>query len=145
MTQLARPSSPSGWNARGADTFPGYVGLEITESTPDVVRARLEVTKNLHAPNGFLHAGAVITLADTCCGYGTVMNLPEDAVGFATIELKSNFLGTALEGEITCVARPVHTGRTTQVWDAEVRSEATGRTIALFRCTQSVLRPRRDV
>jgi uncharacterized protein (TIGR00369 family) len=142
MTQLAHPSTPAQWTALGTDTFPGYLGIEITESTPDVVRARLPAVKHLHAPNGFLHAGAVITLADTCCGYGTVMNLPEGAVGFATIELKSNFLGTSLEGEITCAARPVHIGRTTQVWDAEVRSESSGRTIALFRCTQSVLKAR---
>jgi 1,4-dihydroxy-2-naphthoyl-CoA hydrolase len=142
MTQIAIPSTPAQWNARGADAFPGYIGIEITESSPEVVRAKLTVERHLHAPNGFLHAGTVITLADTCCGYGTVMNLPEGAVGFATIELKSNFLGTALEGDVTCVARPVHTGRTTQVWDAEVRSERTGKTIALFRCTQSVLMPR---
>jgi 1,4-dihydroxy-2-naphthoyl-CoA hydrolase len=142
MSQIVRPSTPAEWNAAGANTFPGYVGIEILESTPEVVRARLPVVKHLHAPNGFLHAGSVITLADTCCGYGTVMNLPEGAVGFATIELKSNFLGTALEGDVTCVARPVHRGRTTQVWDAEVRSETSGKAIALFRCTQSVLTPR---
>jgi uncharacterized protein (TIGR00369 family) len=142
MTQLTVPSTPAEWNVRGTDTFPGYIGIEITESSREVVRAKLTAAKHLHAPNGFLHAGTVITLADTCCGYGTVMNLPEGAVGFATIELKSNFLGTALEGDVTCVARPVHTGRTTQVWDAEVRSEVSGKTIALFRCTQSVLMPR---
>lgn len=137
-----RPSSPGGWNAAGEGFLPGYVGVEITKSEPDEVRARLPIVRHLHAPNGFLHAGAVITLADTCCGYGTVMNLPEGAVGFATIELKSNFLGTALDGDVTCVARPVHKGRTTQVWDAEVTSEASGKRIALFRCTQQVLTSR---
>lgn len=137
-----RPSTPAAWSAAGAEFLPGYVGIEITMSDPDEVRARLPIVRHLHAPNGFLHAGAVITLADTCCGYGAVMNLPEGAAGFATIELKSNFLGTALDGDITCVARPVHKGRTTQVWDAEVRSETSGKTIALFRCTQSVLTPR---
>ena len=142
MSTLPRPTTPDGWNAIGVDRFPGYIGIEILESAPEVVRARLPIELHLHAPNGFLHAGTVITLADTCCGYGTVMNLPEGAVGFATIELKSNFLGTALDGDVTCVARPVHTGRTTQVWDAEVRSETSGKTIALFRCTQSVLMPR---
>lgn len=142
MTQPTIPSTPAEWNARGAETFPGYIGIEITESTPDVVRARMPIAKRLHAPNGFLHAGSVITLADTCCGYGTVMNLPDGAMGFATIELKSNFLGTALEGDVTCTARPVHRGRTTQVWDAEVRSESSGKTIALFRCTQQILMPR---
>jgi uncharacterized protein (TIGR00369 family) len=97
------------------------------------------VRKALMAPNGYLHAGTVVTLADTCCGYGTVAALPEGAKGFTTIELKSNFLGTAREGHIACRATPVHLGRTTQVWDAVVTSEATGAKIALFRCTQMVL------
>lgn len=128
------------WNLRGAEYLPGYLGIDFTLVSREEVRARLPVVKHLCAPNGYLHAGTVITLADSCCGYGTVENLPEGAVGFTTIELKSNFLGTALEGELTCVARPFHIGRTTQVWDAEVTSEVSGKTIALFRCTQMVLR-----
>ena len=76
--------------------------------------------KALGAWNGYLHAGAVVTLADTCCGYGTVRGLPAGAVGFTTVELKSNFFGSAREGVIVCVARPLHQGRTTQVWDAVV-------------------------
>jgi uncharacterized protein (TIGR00369 family) len=94
------------------------------------------------APNGFLHAATVITLADTLCGYGCTMSLPEGASGFTTVELKSNFLGTVREGAIEASARLVHGGRTTQVWDAEVRDATTGRIIALFRCTQMVLYPR---
>ena len=93
------------------------------------------------APNGFLHAVSVIALADTTCGYGTRMLLPEGASNFTTIELKSNHLSTAREGVVTCEARAVHAGRTTQVWDAEVRDEA-GKLMALFRCTQAVLYPR---
>ena len=90
---------------------------------------------DLLAPNGFLHGGTVVALADTACGYGSAANLPDGAVGFTTIELKSNFLGTATEGGIACRARLLHGGRTTQVWDAEVTAEATGAVIALFRCT----------
>ena len=97
------------------------------------------------APNGFLHAASVIALADTSCGYGSQVSLPAGATGFTTIELKSNFMGTATVGdEIACRARMVHGGRTTQVWDAEV-ADGTGRTLALFRCTQMVLYPRTGV
>jgi uncharacterized protein (TIGR00369 family) len=91
------------------------------------------------APNGYLHAGSVVTLADTSCGYGCVANLPEGATGFTTVELKSNHLGTALDGTIDCVATAVHLGKTTQVWDAVVTHRDTGKTIALFRCTQMLL------
>jgi 1,4-dihydroxy-2-naphthoyl-CoA hydrolase len=97
------------------------------------------VRAELLAPNGFLHAASVIALADTLCGYGAIANLPEGAKGFTTIELKSNFLGTVLDGVIACEATPVHRGRTTQVWDAVISDAAGGRRLALFRCTQMIL------
>lgn len=123
----------------GAETLPGHLGIVVTRVENDEVQAELAVRPEVMAPNGFLHAGSIVTLADTCAGYGCVNTLPEGAVGFTTIELKSNFLGTAREGSIACVARAVHLGRTTQVWDAVVTNQATGKTIALFRCTQMVL------
>ena len=106
------------------------------------VTAELDIRAELLAPNGYLHAATVIALADTACGYGCLAHLPEGASGFTTIELKSNFLGTALEGTLSCVARPVHRGRNTQVWDATVRRKADSGTIALFRCTQMILWPK---
>jgi uncharacterized protein (TIGR00369 family) len=84
----------------------------------------------------------VIALADTCCGNGTLANLPRGAQNFTTVELKTNFLGTAQEGTIVCRATMVHGGRRTQVWDARVTDESKGRTLALFRCTQMILYPR---
>jgi uncharacterized protein (TIGR00369 family) len=94
------------------------------------------------APNGFLHAGTVITLADTAAGYGCVANWPDGATGFTTIELKSNFTGTLREGTMLAEASMIHGGRTTQVWDVEVSDEATGRKLAYFRATQMILYPR---
>ena len=128
-------------NGRSEGHLPGLIGVNFTELTPRTVRAELTVRPELLAPNGFLHAASVIALADTACGYGCRLLLPEGASGFTTIELKSNFLGTALAGTIRCEARPVHAGRTTQVWDAEVHNEQ-GRLMALFRCTQAVLYPK---
>jgi 1,4-dihydroxy-2-naphthoyl-CoA hydrolase len=126
----------------GVDTLPGHLGIEIDSVSATEVRASLAITRRLLAPNGFLHAGTVVTLADTCAGYGCVQALPEGASGFTTIELKSNHLGTALDGVIECVATPAHLGRTTQVWDATVTHRESGKTIALFRCTQMVLYPK---
>ncbi|MBX3430050.1 MAG: PaaI family thioesterase [Hyphomonadaceae bacterium] len=102
-------------------------------------------TAQLHhmAPNGFLHAASVIAMADSASGYGCVISLPSGASGFTTIELKSNFLGTARVGEgVACTAKLSHGGRTTQVWDAEVTNENSGKAMALFRCTQMVLYPK---
>ena len=129
-------------NARSQGTLPGLVGIEFTGAEPGRFTSRLALRPELLAPNGYLHAATIIALADTTCGYGTIADLPEGAQNFTTIELKSNFLGTVREGAITCVARRVHGGRTTQVWDAEVTEAASGKTIALFRCTQLILYPR---
>ncbi|HEX6710064.1 MAG TPA: PaaI family thioesterase [Rubrobacter sp.] len=129
-------------NKRGAGTLPGLIGLEIVEAEDGRLSSRLELRQELMAPNGYLHAATVIALADTSCGYGTFVNLPEGAQGFTTIELKSNFVGTKREGVIACEAKLVHGGRTTQVWDARVTDDESGKPIALFRCTQMILYPR---
>ena len=142
MERLTIPQTLAEWNERGRQYLPGHLGIEFLLVEPDEVRARMTVAREKCAWNGFLHAGAVVTLADTACGYATVRNLPEDATGFTTVELKANFLGTTLEGDVVVVATPAHKGRATQVWDAEVRAERTGKTIALFRCTQMILRAR---
>lgn len=132
--------TPEHFNSIQQGTLPGVLGLNVTEVGEDGLRATMAVTPVHMAPNGFLHAASIVALADTCCGYGCMSRLPQGASGFTTIELKSNHLGTALEGVIECHARPVHLGRTTQVWDATV--SAGGKTLALFRCTQMVLWPK---
>ena len=123
----------------GSVGFPGLLGIEFVEPGDAYMRARLHIEEKHMAPNGYLHAGTVVGLADSTCGYGCILNLPEGATGFTTIELKTNFLGSVREGTIECEARMVHGGRTTQLWDATV-TDAEGKAMALFRCTQLVLR-----
>ena len=106
MTGLTVPQSLAEWQARGQEYLPGHLGMECLAVEPDEVRLRMRVERSKCAWNGFLHAGAVVSLADTACGYATLRNLPEGASGFTTIELKSNFLGTTLEGDVTCVPGP---------------------------------------
>jgi 1,4-dihydroxy-2-naphthoyl-CoA hydrolase len=136
------PQTLDDWNSAGADYLPGLLGITFSKIEPGEVVATLAVRKALSAWNGFLHAGSVVSLADTCCGYGTVRSLPDGASGFTTIELKSNFLGTAHDGIIMCTAKPLHQGRTTQVWDARVQREGSDNVIAHFRCTQIILWPK---
>ncbi len=133
---------PEDFTRSGADKLPGHLNIDVIKVSPEEVIAQIEVEKIHMAPNGFMHAGAVVTLADTTTGYGCVANIPEEAIGFTTIELKSNHLGTARSGTIKSVASPVHLGRSTQVWDAVVTHVDTGKTIALFRCTQMILYPK---
>ncbi|MDO8652110.1 MAG: PaaI family thioesterase [Undibacterium sp.] len=143
-TALASPTSHSaeGFDQAGKNFLPGHLGIHIIAVNPGEVRAELHVVPHLLAPNGYLHAGSVVTLADTACGYGCIASLPDGASSFTTVELKSNHLGTARQGKIEVLATAVHLGRTTQVWDAVVSHQ--GKTIALFRCTQMILFPKKD-
>lgn len=126
-------------NQRGTGRLPGWMGIEILGVAESSLNSRMPIKPTHLAPNGYLHAASVVALADTSCGYATMAHLPDGAQSFTTIELKSNHLGTAREGAIACTATAAHLGRNTQVWDAVVTDEATGKTIALFRCTQMVL------
>ena len=128
---------------RQQGTLPGDLSLEWELVSADGVRGGFTVRPGHMAPNGFMHAASVVCLVDSACGYGCVCALPEGATGFTTIEIKTNYLGTAKPGErVNCEARLVHGGRMTQVWDAEAVNGTTGKTIAVFRCTQMVLWPR---
>ncbi len=136
-------TDPDQLNALSEGLLPAFLGIKVTDVDQREVKAVLDLKPFHMAPNGFLHAATVLGLADTACGYGCTANLPEGAESFTTVELKSNHLGTARQGTITCVASAEHMGRTTQVWDAVVSHEQTGKTIALFRCTQMILYPRK--
>jgi 1,4-dihydroxy-2-naphthoyl-CoA hydrolase len=119
--------------------LPGEFGIELLSIGPGAAEARLDLKPEHLAPNEFLHAATVIAIADSCAGMGCLASLPEDSAGFTTIELKTNFLGTAREGALRCEARMMHGGSRTQVWDSTVRREQDDRVIALFRCTQFIL------
>ncbi|MEX1019638.1 MAG: PaaI family thioesterase [Litorilinea sp.] len=156
--------------ARLQGGLPGHLGIELLAMPPGQMILRMPIRPIHSAANGYLHAGAVVTLADTACGFGCLANLPAPAKNFTTIELKSNFLSTALDGVIMAHATLRHGGRRTQIWDAEVRTvvdaapegnpaegnpaeDATllhtapptapseARLLALFRCTQMILYP----
>jgi uncharacterized protein (TIGR00369 family) len=141
-----QPSTPPSvidlahWQAVGDACFPGHLGIRVEHIERGLCRLSMPVTPRLLAPNGFLHAGSLVTLADTSCGYGCMASLPEGASSFTTIELKTNHLGTAREGVVLAEGRAVHMGRTTQVWESTLTHM--GKVIVLFRCTQMVLYPK---
>ncbi len=142
MSQLRLDTSVAQLNRLSGENLPGYLGIEIVDVAPQTLRSRMPVRPLHMAPNEFLHAASVVALADTTCGYATLAHLPEGALSFTTVELKSNHLGTVRDGAVACTATAQHLGRTTQVWDAVVTDEASGRKLALFRCTQMILWPK---
>jgi len=127
---------------RARTCLPAHLGIRITQLSPGELHAELSVRPEVMAVNGFLHAGTVVSLADTAAGFGCIAHLPEGAENFTTVELKSNHVGTAREGTIACIATLLHGGRTTQVWDATVSHVETGKVIGYYRCTQMILYPR---
>jgi len=140
--KLREGISGADFEQRGKGHLPGHLGMRMVSVAQGLVVMELTVKPELMAPNGFLHAGTVVSLADTAAGYATIAHLPEGAQSFTTVELKANLLGTAREGVIRAEARSVHLGKTTHVWDATVFANGGDKPIALFRCTQLILYPK---
>ncbi len=118
-------------------SFPGDLGIELTEITDELVRGRVLIDKRHLHPMGYVHGGAWVAFADTIAAWGTMRHLPEGR-GFTTVELKINVLASASDGdELTAVGEPLHVGSRTQVWQVQVyRGE---RLAAHFVCTQIVI------
>lgn len=119
--------------------FAGVLGIDVTLAEKDRIEARMLVRPDMCNPARVLHGGAIMSFADTLGAIGATLNLPEGAAGTTTLESKTNFIGSAREGEmVVAVCEPVHVGRRTSVWQTRIASEA-GKTVALVTQTQMVL------
>ena len=127
------------FNTLSKNHFPEFLGINLTKVEQAKLIGQMEIKKKFFAPNGFLHAGSIISLADTIAGYATLAHLPDKGKSFTTLELKSNFISAAKERFIECECIAEHLGRTTQVWRATVRDKTTLKKIALFSCTQLII------
>jgi 1,4-dihydroxy-2-naphthoyl-CoA hydrolase len=122
---------------RLAGTFPGNLGIELTEITDEHVLGRMPVDRRHLHPMGYVHGGAWVAFADTVAAWGTLRHLPPDR-GFTTVELKINVISSATDGdELSAIGEPLHVGSRTQVWQVRVLKEE--RLAASFTCTQMVL------
>jgi len=119
--------------------FPAHLGIKIIHTEEGCVQAEMPIEKEFFAPNGYLHAGSIVTFADTIAGYSTVAHLPDKAKSFTTIELKSNFVGAIREGKLIGESIAEHLGRTTHIWRVMVKDGTTQKKIALFTCTQLII------
>src|ERR1700716_2053136 len=122
---------------RLAGTFPGDLGIELTEITDEHVRGRMVVDRRHRHPMGYVHAAAWPAFADTVAAWGTMRHLAEGR-GFTTVELKVNVIASAADGDqLTALGEPLHVGSRNHVWQVRVfRGE---RLAANFVCTQIVL------
>lgn len=134
-----RNLNPEYFNKISEGHFPGFLGIVITDIGDKMMEGEMPIQSHYFAPNKFIHAGSVVTLADTIAGYSVIANMPEGAKMFTTLELKSNFLGSAKAGTLLCKSSAEHLGRTTQVWRAEVYHKETDKKLAIFTCTQLII------
>jgi 1,4-dihydroxy-2-naphthoyl-CoA hydrolase len=115
------------------------MGITFTHAEPDKVIARMVVRPDLCTLGHAIHGGSAMAFADTTGGVATLINLPADAKGTTTIESKTNFVGAAKEGStVIAIARPLHRGRRTQVWQTRLETEE-GKLVALVTQTQLIL------
>ena len=135
-----QPLSVDILNAINEDTVVRRLGIEFLEVGDDFLRARVPVNAHTRQPYGLLHGGVSVVLAETLGSCGAVYACPEGwrAVG---LDINANHLRGATSGWVTGVARPVHIGRTTQVWQIDLSNDA-GELTCVSRITMAVLAPR---
>ncbi|MDA1075050.1 MAG: PaaI family thioesterase [Proteobacteria bacterium] len=122
-----------------AESLPALLGMEMDWVGDKAIQVSLKITHDhLNPAHNAVHAGSVVALADTASGWGCIAHLPVNAIGFTTIDLSCNLIGSVTSGRLICKAQMLHGGRTTQVWDAIISNEA-GKRLAAFRCTELIL------
>jgi uncharacterized protein (TIGR00369 family) len=135
-----KPVSVEELHAIHKDTAPEHLGMEFLEVGDDFIRARAPVDSRTRQPYGILHGGISVVLAETLGSCGAAYACPEGhrAVG---LDINANHLKGATAGWVTGIARPVHVGRTTQVWQIDMSNDA-GELTCVSRITMAVLAPR---
>jgi len=135
-----KPVSVEELHAIHKDTAPEHLGMEFLEVGEDFIRGRIPVDKRTRQPYGLLHGGVSVVLAETLGSCGAAYSCPEGyrAVG---LDINANHLKGATSGWVTGITRPVHIGRTTQVWQIDMTNDA-GELTCVSRITMAVLAPR---
>ena len=122
------------------DTAVEWLGIEFLEVGDDFIRARVPVNTHTRQPYGLLHGGVSVVLAETLGSCGAAYSAPEGhrAVG---LDINANHVRGATQGWVTGITRPVHIGRTTQVWQIDLTNDA-GELTCVSRITMAVLQPK---
>lgn len=134
---LYRPTTLEALNASSRGTAMEPLGIVFTELGADFLRATMPVDARTHQPYGLLHGGASVLLAETLGSTAGMLSVDEGK-GVVGIEINANHLRGVRHGQVTGTARPVHVGRSTQVWDIRIEDDA-GRLVCVSRLTVAVI------
>ena len=140
MSIWKKPISLQALQDAQTNTAASHLGIEITEIGPDFLRGRVPVDARTKQPFGLLHGGVSVVLAETLGSMGAFYSCPagQRALG---LDINANHLRAATSGWVTGTARPVHIGRTTQVWQIDMVNDE-GQLTCVSRITMAVLAPK---
>ena len=140
MSLWKKPTTLALITASSANTAVSHLGIEFTEVGDDFLRARVPVDERTRQPFGLLHGGVSVVLAETLGSVGAYHASPEGwlAVG---LDINANHLRAARSGWVTGTARPVHIGKTTQVWQIDMVNDA-GELTCVSLITMAMLAPK---
>lgn len=129
-------------NVFSKDSIVSNMGIEFLEKGPDFISAALPVDNRTKQPLGILHGGASVVLAETLGSVASYMTL-EDSCYSVGMEVNANHLKSVTKGRVVGVVKPVHLGKTTQVWDITIKNEA-GKLVCISRLTMAILKTQAD-
>ncbi|MFN7782231.1 MAG: hotdog fold thioesterase [Lysobacterales bacterium] len=125
-------------NAGSADTLVQHLGIEVLEVGEDFIRGRMPVDHRTHQPFGLLHGGASVALAETLGSMAASLCIDPATQMAVGLEINANHLRAVTAGWVIGTARPIHVGRSTQVWDIRIENE-TGQPVCISRLTMAVV------
>lgn len=129
--------------SRHANTIIGHLGIEFTEIGSDFLRARMPVDHRTIQPFGILHGGSSVVLAETLGSCAAQMCVDGSKYVCVGLDINANHIRSVRSGHVSGTARPIHVGRTTQVWGIEI-SDENGDLVCVSRITMSVLSRKKD-
>jgi 1,4-dihydroxy-2-naphthoyl-CoA hydrolase len=138
MAIWQKSATPEQLNARNPGTLNEALGIRIAELGEDYIRATMPVDGRTKQPFGLLHGGASVALAETLGSVGAWLTLPAGGGRTVGLDINANHVRAVREGEVTGTARPLHLGRTTQVWEIRIEN-AEGKLCCVSRITLAVV------
>jgi 1,4-dihydroxy-2-naphthoyl-CoA hydrolase len=125
-------------NTMNQNNMIGLLEISILEATVDRVVATMPVQAKVHQPFGLLHGGASVALAETVASLGAYLNVMDSGMGAVGLEINANHLRGKRDGIVTATATPIHKGRSTHVWQVEIKDEE-GKMVCVSRCTLAIV------
>lgn len=125
-------------NEFAKNSMVGHLDIEVTEIGEDFIRAKMPVDHRTKQPLGLLHGGASVVLAETLGSFGATLTVDSEKQYCVGLEINANHIKSAKSGFVEGIAKPVHLGRKTQVWEIKITNEA-NQLVCISRITMAIM------